>query len=97
MVYRILQKIRIHKELVTKFEAKELSDTDLERHLLEELTYFHGSSIEEKLNKDIEEQEQVLSKYLNKISDIVIEKEINMQSLENLVYSEINSLFFEHL
>ena len=97
MVYHILQKIRAHKELVARHKSQEISDEEMEKHLLQELSYFQESTIEEKLNQDIVEQEEKLLSNLIKISDIVTKHKISRQSFENLIYSELNSMFYKHL
>ena len=43
------------------------------------------------------EQEEKLQTNLAKIGDIIAGHKVNKQSLENIIYSELNSMFYKHL
>ncbi|WP_271782247.1 hypothetical protein [Aquimarina algiphila] len=97
MLQRIIDRIKRHKKSLIEFQEGKINEEEYEKRLLNEISFFQ-QDFEEKISLEILEQEEKLSFILLKIKDIALKKNIDKETLKNIILSEINrAMIDEHL
>ncbi len=91
MLNKIVKRIKNHNALVSKYEKGKISDSEFEKHLLEEIEFVQ-QDIEDKLNNELLKEEQKLIENIKKIQDAIDSHNIDKKSLTNMIYSEFNHI-----
>ncbi|WP_027392955.1 hypothetical protein [Aquimarina latercula] len=94
MLNHILNRIKKHQSVVSKFKNGDINDSEFENFLLDEIEFFE-QDFEEILNSKILEEEEKLNKNLSIIRKLVEINKIDRKILENVIYSEINYQFLK--
>ena len=90
MLKHIINRIRNHKKAVSAYQNEQLSSTDFEITLLEEIEALQHEDFEKKLSEEIIAQEEKLFVVFIKVKEAAVKKNIDKNALQNMILSELN-------
>ena len=90
MLKHIINRIRSHKKAVSAYQSDQLSSTDFEITLLEEIEVLQQEDFEKKLSEEIIAQEEKLFVVFIKVKEAAVKKNIDKNALQNMILSELN-------
>ena len=90
MLKHIINRIRNHKKAVSAYQSEQLSSTDFEITLLEEIEVLQQEDFEKKLSEEIIAQEEKLFVVFIKVKEAAVKKNIDKNALQNMILSELN-------
>jgi len=90
MLKHIINRIRSHKKAVSLYQSDQLSSTDFEITLLEEIEVLQQEDFEKKLSEEIIAQEEKLFVVFIKVKEAAVKKNIDKNALQNMILSELN-------
>lgn len=97
MLQGIIDRMKQHKNSSIEFREGKVNKEDYEKKLLDRIDFVQDN-FEEKISLEILKQEEKLFFSFLKIKDAVIKKNIDKNTLKNIILSEFNhTMIDEHL